>query len=112
MERRRQTPEDYLFGRLIGEGSFSSVFLAREVSTRREFAIKVCEQSHIVREKKTEYIFSEKRILVKISAEWDERVPFFVKLYSTFKDSSRLYFVMTYARNGDLLQFIDEMAKK
>ena len=85
MERRKQTPEDYLFGRLIGEGSFSSVFLAREVSTRREFAIKVCDKSHIIREKKQEYVQSEKRILVKIAAEWDERVPFFVKIYSTFQ---------------------------
>ncbi len=94
MERRKQTPEDYLFGRLIGEGSFSSVFLAREVNTRREFAIKVCEKSHIIKEKKQEYIQSEKQILVKIASEWDERVPFFVKIYSTFQvrlDSDVLY---------------------
>jgi len=87
MERRRQTPEDYQFGRLIGEGSFSHVFLAREVSSRREFAIKVCEKAHIIREKKSEYVQSEKKILVKINAEWDDRVPFFVRIYSTFQVS-------------------------
>ena len=77
-------PDDFQFGRLIGDGSFSSVFLAREVSTGRELAIKVCNKSHILREKKEEYILSEKAILVKISSEWEERRPFFVKLYSTF----------------------------
>ena len=33
-----------------------------------------------------------------------------MRLYSTFQDSERLYFVMTYARNGDLLGFIDKLA--
>ena len=37
-------------------------------------------------------------------------MPYFVRLYSTFQDSERLYFVMTYARNGDLLGFIDKLA--
>ena len=42
-ERRRATPEDFAFGKLIGEGSFSSVFLAKEVKPDREVAIKVNE---------------------------------------------------------------------
>ena len=49
-------------------------------------------------------------ILAKLNREWNARVPFFVRLYSTFQDSERLYFVMTYARNGDLLGFIDKLA--
>ena len=40
-ERRRATPEDFAFGKLIGEGSFSSVFLAKEIKPDREVAIKV-----------------------------------------------------------------------
>ncbi len=85
MERRRQSAEDFVFGRLIGEGSFSSVFLTREVSTGREFAVKVCDKLHILKEKKQAYVQSEKMILVKIAAEWDEKVPFFVKIHSTFQ---------------------------
>ena len=45
-----------------------------------------------------------------MNREWNARVPYFVRLYSTFQDSERLYFVMTYARNGDLLGFIDKLA--
>ena len=52
MERRKQTPNDYIFGKLIGEGSFSSVFLAREIATGRELAIKMCEKEHILKERK------------------------------------------------------------
>ena len=40
-ERRRAKPEDYIFGKLIGEGSFSSVFLAKELKYEKEVAIKV-----------------------------------------------------------------------
>jgi len=41
MEKRKLTPDEFMFGKLIGEGSFSCVFLALEMSTKREFAIKV-----------------------------------------------------------------------
>ena len=85
MERRARTPNDFVFGRLIGEGSFSCVFLAKEVATGKEFAVKVCDKAHIVREKKQAYVQSEKKILVKLGAEWSDRVPFFVKIHSTFQ---------------------------
>ena len=112
MEKRRQTPNDFIFGRLIGEGSFSHVFLAREIHSSQEFAVKVCDQRHIIKEKKQKYIFSEKKVLVKILANWDPQIPFFVRLHSTFKDASRLYFVMTYAKNGDLFKFIAKLTER
>jgi len=110
-ERRKHTPENFMFGKLIGEGSFSTVFLVKEIGgNERELACKVCDKRQITKEKKTKYILSEKEILAKLNREWNARVPFFVRLYSTFQDSERLYFVMTYARNGDLLGFIDKLA--
>ena len=39
--RGRATPDDYIFGKLIGEGSFSSVFLAKDIKINKEVAIKV-----------------------------------------------------------------------
>ena len=62
-EKRRNTPEDFTFGKLIGEGSFSTVFLVREVSgNKRELACKVCDKKQITKENKTKYIMSEKVI--------------------------------------------------
>lgn len=112
LEKRKQTPNDFIFGRLIGEGSFSHVFLAREIHSSQEFAVKVCDQRHIIKEKKQKYIFSEKKVLVKILANWDPKIPFFVRLHSTFRDASRLYFVMTYAKNGDLFKFIAKLTER
>lgn len=34
--------------------------------------------------------------------------PYFVKLYWTFQDTDRLYFVLSYAKNGELLKQIDQ----
>jgi len=38
----RRSPNDFIFGRYIGEGSFSIVYLAVDVATRREYASKYC----------------------------------------------------------------------
>lgn len=40
MDNRKKSPDDYIFGKVIGEGSFSTVYLAKEVDTGREFASK------------------------------------------------------------------------
>lgn len=36
-------------------------------------------------------------------------VPFFVKLYCTFQDNDSLYFVLSYAKNGELLPYINKV---
>ena len=40
-ERRKPIPDDFLFGKMIGEGSFSCVFLAKDIRSSKEVAIKV-----------------------------------------------------------------------
>jgi len=37
-EVRKKTPSDFIFGKVIGEGSFSVVYLAKDVQTHKEFA--------------------------------------------------------------------------
>lgn len=39
-EVRKKTPSDFIFGKVIGEGSFSVVYLAKDVQTHKEFASK------------------------------------------------------------------------
>lgn len=43
-EIRKRSPSDYIFGRVLGEGSFSTVYLAKDVHTNREYASK-CNNS-------------------------------------------------------------------
>ncbi|XP_060581440.1 3-phosphoinositide-dependent protein kinase 1-like [Ruditapes philippinarum] len=100
----KKTPNDFVFGKVIGEGSFSTVYLAKEISSGTEFAIKVLEKKHIMRERKTQYVMREKEVLMKISH------PFFIRLYYTFQDADRLYFVLGYARRGELLDYLHKLS--
>lgn len=36
----RRAPKDFIFGKEIGEGSFSTVYLAKDVHTQKEYASK------------------------------------------------------------------------
>lgn len=105
----KQTPKDYIFGKVIGEGSFSTVYLAKDVRHDKEFAIKVCDKRHIMREKKAEYVKREKEVLNILNSNQNKTAPFFVRLYSTFQDLDRLYFVLSYAKNGELLPYINKV---
>lgn len=90
----KKTPNDFIFGKVIGEGSYSTVYLAKEVDSSTEYAIKVLEKRHIMRERKTQYVMREKEVLMKLNH------PFFIRLFFTFQDTDRLYFVLSYARRG------------
>ncbi|ESP01382.1 hypothetical protein LOTGIDRAFT_111786 [Lottia gigantea] len=99
----KKTPNDFVFGRQIGEGSFSTVYLARELESGKEYAIKVLEKNHIMRERKSGYVMREKQVLLKLNH------PFFIRLYCTFQDPDRLYFVMSYASRGELLKYLNKL---
>ncbi|EDV49995.1 3-phosphoinositide-dependent protein kinase 1 isoform X1 [Drosophila erecta] len=100
----RRSPNDFIFGRYIGEGSYSIVYLAVDIHSRREYAIKVCEKRLILRERKQDYIKREREVMHQMT-----NVPGFVNLSCTFQDQRSLYFVMTYARKGDMLPYINRV---
>lgn len=97
---KKKRPEDFKFGKILGEGSFSTVYVVREISTGKEYAMKVLEKRHMIREKKTQYVTREKEVLSKLNH------PFFVRLYFTFQDKEKLYFGLSYAKKGELLPYI------
>lgn len=157
---KKRTAYDYKFIRLLGEGSFSSVYLAvdadvtsayldgfdagqnesgieiedssentntnnhsqslnnhhnyrlndtnnKKATKIRKYAIKVCQKSHIKRQGKQAAIMREKEIMNVLNQHPNEH---FIRLHCTFQDVYRLYFVMTYAENGELLTYMQEHA--
>ncbi|KAL3275860.1 hypothetical protein HHI36_020601 [Cryptolaemus montrouzieri] len=104
-EDRKKIPRDYYFLKILGEGSFSTVYLTVEAESKKEYAIKVLRKRQIIRENKMEYVNREKKSLLKLGGS-DPSSRFFVHLYATFQDSEHLYFVLTYARNGELLDYL------
>ncbi|CDW57202.1 Pkinase and PH 3 domain containing protein [Trichuris trichiura] len=99
-------PNDFVFIRSVGEGSFSSVFAGIEAATGRECAIKVCEKQLIRRERKVPYVMREKDAMTILNRHPH---PFVVRLFCTFQDEGRLYFVMSFAQNGELLSWLKKL---
>ncbi|RKP00604.1 hypothetical protein CXG81DRAFT_7690, partial [Caulochytrium protostelioides] len=78
---RKWSPRDFQFGRLLGEGSYATVHYARE----------------------------EKYAGVELAALLRLKHPLIVTLHFRFKDDERLYFVLEFAKNGDLLGWIRKL---
>ncbi|KAG4418545.1 hypothetical protein IFR04_008348 [Cadophora malorum] len=89
---------DFAFGRTLGEGSYSTVMLATDRQTLKEYAVKILDKKHIIKEKKIKYVNIEKDTLNRLIEH-----PGIVRLYYTFQDSSSLYYVLDIASGGELL---------
>ena len=96
--------KDFKFGRTLGEGSYSTVLAATDRQTLREYAIKVLDKRHIIKEKKVKYVNIEKDTLNRLTDH-----PGVVRLYYTFQDERSLYFVLDLASNGELLGVLKKM---
>ncbi|ULT98656.1 hypothetical protein L3Y34_000195 [Caenorhabditis briggsae] len=99
---------DFVVEKEIGEGSFSTVYHAREKEgEKREIALKVCLKKLILKNKMVTYIHREKEALALLSRE-ENAHPGVVTLFATFQDAESLYFVLSYAKYGDLVSLIQK----
>ncbi|EPS42780.1 hypothetical protein H072_3237 [Dactylellina haptotyla CBS 200.50] len=96
--------QDFSFGRTLGEGSYSTVLAATDRQTLTEYAIKVLDKRHIIKEKKVKYVNIEKNTLNRLGDH-----PGIVRLYYTFQDERSLYFVLDLAAGGELLGFVKKI---
>ncbi|KAK4699382.1 succinate dehydrogenase (ubiquinone) flavoprotein subunit, partial [Phenoliferia sp. Uapishka_3] len=98
----RKTVEDFHFGDVLGEGSYSTVTLVTDkFPPHKSYALKVLDKEHIKREKKTKYVLIERDTLKTLDGH-----PGIVRLYWTFQDQRSLYYVLELAKNGELLKWI------
>ncbi|PSR71767.1 hypothetical protein PHLCEN_2v12371 [Hermanssonia centrifuga] len=101
----RISADDFEFGRVLGEGSYSTVMLAKHRSTGQEYAIKVLDKGHLKRNNKLATALAEKNTLVRLGAGH----PGIVHLHWTFQDEWSLFFVLDLARNGELQSRISRL---
>ncbi|EQC40693.1 AGC/PDK1 protein kinase [Saprolegnia diclina VS20] len=98
--RAGMSPGDFMFGMVLGQGSFAKVYHAQFKRTSANFAIKVMDQEFIKRHKKVPFVVMERQVMSKLAH------PNIVKFYCSFKDDDSLYMVMELCRGGELLHFI------
>lgn len=93
--------KDFEFGKILGEGSYSTVQLATDRHTSKMYAIKILDKRHIIKEKKVKYVNVEKNALNRLSNRDG-----IISLYFTFQDKLSLFFVLDFASKGELLNLI------
>ena len=96
--------KDFHFGRALGDGSYSTVLAATDRQTLQEFAIKVLDKGHIIKEKKVKYVNIEKDTLNRLKNH-----PGVIRLHYTFQDERSLYFVLDICTGGELLGVLKKM---
>lgn len=97
--------KDFEFGRILGEGSYSTVIFAKDTMTSQQFAVKMLDKNQLIKEKKTKFAAIEKQCLKTCDSQ------FVIKVFYTFQDTYSLYFVLEYAENGDLLGLLREKGR-
>ena len=124
--RRRNQPNfastDFIFDRILGQGTFSTVVRGLRVDSDEAYAIKVIEKRKIVRQRQVQYISREKDILATLTFGHGGH-PFVAAITCTFEDVDRICtfafhfflfatppiaadFVLSYAHNGELLTWL------
>ncbi|KAL9235238.1 hypothetical protein vseg_010016 [Gypsophila vaccaria] len=92
----------YEVGRVLGQGSFAKVYYGRRVGTGQSVAIKVIDKDKVLRVGLMEQIKREITVMAML------RHPNIVYLYEVMATKSKIYFVMEYAKGGELF---DKVAK-
>ncbi|XP_057969194.1 CBL-interacting protein kinase 2-like [Malania oleifera] len=94
--------QKYELGRLLGQGTFAKVYYARSLKTNQSMAIKVIDKEKVTRVGLINQIKREISIMRLVTH------PNIVQLYEVMATKSKIYFVMEYARGGELF---DKVAK-
>uniref|UniRef100_A0A0K0DNI8 non-specific serine/threonine protein kinase n=1 Tax=Angiostrongylus cantonensis TaxID=6313 RepID=A0A0K0DNI8_ANGCA len=107
-QKLRKRASDFFFLRILGEGAYSTVYLARERNGGQTQAIKVVQKDFVIRHQKLAATVREKHVLASLTYERGGH-PFVTRLYCTFHDPERLYFVSDIAHHGELLVALNRL---
>ncbi|XP_043704442.1 CBL-interacting protein kinase 18-like [Telopea speciosissima] len=86
----------YELGRLLGQGTFAKVYHARSLKTGQSVAIKVIDKERILK------VGLDEQIKREISVMRLVKHPNIVQLYEVMASKSKIYFVIEYAKGGEL----------
>lgn len=92
----------YEVGKIIGCGAFAKVYYGRNVRTGQSVAIKAVSKQKILRGGLTAHVKREISIMSRLQH------PNIVKLYEVLATKAKIYFVMEFAKGGELFAKISK----
>ncbi|CAH8506329.1 unnamed protein product [Heterobilharzia americana] len=101
IESRRTKYSDFELIKVIGQGGFGRVELARHKRTRLVYAIKLMSKQHLLDHSQSGY-WEERDVMVKASSEW------LVACHYAFLDKDNVYLCMEYMPGGDLYYWLEK----
>merc|ERR1719498_1384307 len=84
----------------LGKGSFGHVQLVKHKTSGQTYALKAISKQQIVDTHQQEHIVSEKRVMMRMNS------PFLIRLYQTFRDRDRIYFLLEPVLGGELFSLL------
>lgn len=99
-EKPEITFKDFELLKLIGNGSFGQVYLAKHIKSEKTFALKVLSKKKLTAKKQLKYAVGEANILKKMNC------PFVITLHYAFQTPLHLYMALDNCPNGDLSEVI------
>lgn len=86
----------YELGRILGHGTFAKVYLARNLRTGQNVAMKVVDKEKVIRVNMMEQVKREISVMKMVSH------PNIVELHEVMATKSKIYFVMELVKGGEL----------
>eukprot|EP01006_Ploeotia_vitrea_P053654 TRINITY_DN67805_c8_g4_i2.p1 TRINITY_DN67805_c8_g4~~TRINITY_DN67805_c8_g4_i2.p1 ORF type:complete len:537 (+),score=297.12 TRINITY_DN67805_c8_g4_i2:76-1686(+) len=103
--KKKKTTADFVFGGILGEGSYAKVMQATLKSENKMYAAKVVDKAFVRRHNKVGEMLNEKTVLSMLNHRH------VIRLHFTFQDEFSLYYVMDLAPNGELFNLIQTMGR-
>ena len=94
---------DLIFHSVLGSGSYGDVFLVSSQRNSQTYALKTINKYKILKEKLTENLESERKVLLQIDH------PFIMKLVKTLKDDMNIYFLQELIHGKELFDVIRDI---
>lgn len=91
---------------VIGKGSYAKVILVRKKTENHKlYALKILKKKYLQKQKQVSQVMIERNVLSKLDH------PFIVKMYHSFQDNTKLYFVLEFCQGGELFNLLQKKSR-
>jgi len=99
---KKMSLDDFLLLSVIGKGSYAKVVLIKKKDNGKIFALKILKKKYIEKRKQEEHVLTERNVLV------GAKHAFIIKLFYTFMNEKKLFFVLEYCPGGELFNLLQK----